>query len=144
MYKNEVNCYNKSIKNVVGDEVKMKLKLKVFFTNVSRIIRSFLFINMAWLLNTKAKAVEVMCYDVVRVEPIDDMTCYLTGPMEVEKSFIEKVLDSIVEDPEKVFFLLVPFILLTILFAVIMHKISERKKLEKKADESDNKQDENK
>lgn len=143
----------------------MKLKLKVFLTNVSRIIRSFIFVNMTWLLNTKAKAAEIMCYDTVQVEPpvknsivnetvtnevvnsaaitnnvtnkvIDTIMCYSISPEELDrqhgiKSLPEKIIDAIVEDPEKVFFLLVPFILLAIVFAVIMHKISERKKAKK-------------
>ena len=140
----------------------MKLKLKVFFTNVSRIIRSFLFINMAWLLNTKAKAAEIMCYDTVQMDPpanksvvneavknevanqVTDggtMLCYsiVTDPEAVlsKKSFLEKLID----DPENVFFILVPLVLIIVGIRFVVKK---RKKSNKNVKENTNKQDEKK
>ena len=104
------------------------LKFKIFLTNVSRVIRSFLFINVAWILGKvgKASAMEISCYDTV---PIDELqvTCYAAVPLE-EPTLIEKIVNFFESDLENVFIVFVPIV---IIIATIIIVVKKRKKAKK-------------
>lgn len=60
---------------------KLALKLKIIITNISRIIMSFLFINLNFSLNNKALGASIKNMDV---------TCYDTFPAEQSETFTFK------------------------------------------------------
>ena len=83
------------------------LKFKIAMTNISRIIMSFLFVNVGYLFRNSVLAVEPTCYDV--------------GP---------SASDSI--NLEKVFIIVVPIVLV---IAVVSYIIIKKKKSKKKKEE---------
>ena len=96
------------------------LKLKIIMTNISRVIMSFLFVNVGYLFRNSVLAVEPTCYDVgpsVRAE----VTCYAAGP---------SASNSI--NLEKVFIIVVPIVLV---IAVVSYIIIKKKKSKKKKEE---------
>ena len=90
-----------------------KTKLKIFFTNISRVITSILFINIKLPKFINA-------YEYVVSEPLGPISCYATGP---EPTAVEKTLN--------VFILLAPFALLGLLIAFVIYKIKNKNKKDK-------------
>lgn len=91
---------------------KFVLKLKIITTNISRIIMSFLFVNLGSLFQNSVQA---------SIEP----TCYIAGP-----SVDEKVVSTSV-NLEKVFIIAVPIVLVIALVSFIIIKRKKSKKKEK-------------
>lgn len=91
---------------------KLILKLKIIMTNISRIIMSFLFVNLGSLFQNKVQA---------SIEP----TCYIAGP-----SVDEKVVSNSI-NLQKVFIIAVPIVLVIALVSFIIIKRKKSKKKEK-------------
>lgn len=90
-----------------------KIKFKIFMTNISRIIMSFLFVNLNWFLNTK----------VLKVSAAEDAlvsTCYVAGPS--SKS------PTIGEQFSNIFIIVAPIIIILIIVLIIVHKHRKNKK----------------
>lgn len=94
---------------------KIRLKLKIIMTNLSRIIMSFLFVNLGSLFQNGVQA-------------STDPTCYWVGPT-VDK----KVSDF---SWDKVFIILVPIVIVITLisFIIIKRKKKKAKKKENKGE----------
>lgn len=90
---------------------KLILKSKIIMTNISRVIMSFLFVNLGSLFQNSVQA---------SVEP----TCYIAGP-----TLDEKVSSSF--SLEKVFIIAVPIVLVIALVSFIIIKRKKSKKKEK-------------
>lgn len=117
-----------------------KLKYKILFTNIRRIIMSFLFINVGMFFNNKVKGIditEITCYEAGYIE---DLTCY--GAPAPEISIWDKIVDFC---QENVFILLVPLVLIMITIIFARKKIKENKKIKEEAkkrmEEKNDKQD---
>lgn len=91
---------------------KLILKLKIIMTNISRIIMSFLFVNLGFLFQNNVQA---------SMEP----TCYIAGP-----SVDEKVVSNSI-NLQKVFIIAVPIVLVIALVSFIIIKKKKSKKKEK-------------
>lgn len=106
---------------------KVILKIKIFLTNIFRIIYSFLFINVGslFLKFTRANAVTLE-------EMQTEATCYFTGP--TEPTLEEKIVEQLQVDPSKVFILLVP-VVLVVLFVIYIRVKNKKDK------EDDNKEE---
>ncbi len=87
------------------------LKFKIAMTNISRVIMSFLFVNVGYLFRNTVLAV------TIRAEP----TCYAAGP---------SASNSI--NLEKVFIIVAPIVLV---IAVVSYIIIKKKKSKKKKEE---------
>lgn len=91
---------------------KLILKLKIIMTNISRIIMSFLFVNLGPLFQNNVQA---------SIEP----SCYIAGP-----SVDEKVVSNSI-NLQKVFIIAVPIVLVIALVSFIIIKKKKSKKKEK-------------
>ena len=91
---------------------KLILRLKIIITNISRIIMSFLFVNLGSLFQNNVQA---------SIEP----TCYIAGP-----SVDEKVVSNSI-NLEKVFIIAVPIVLVIAIVSFIIIKKKKSKKKEK-------------
>ena len=91
---------------------KLILKLKIIMTNISRIIMSFLFVNLGSLFQNNVQA---------SIEP----SCYVAGP-----SVDEKVVSNSI-NLQKVFIIAVPIVLVIALVSFIIIKKKKSKKKEK-------------
>ncbi len=92
---------------------KLALKLKIIMTNISRIIMSFLFVNLGALFQNNAQAsIEV--------------TCYMAGPS-VDKKIVSNSINL-----EKVFIIVVPIVLVIAIVSFII--IKKKKSKEEKKD----------
>lgn len=99
--------------------MKKMIKLRVFATNVFRIISSFLFVNMSFLFNNRALGNSVNPFNVY-----PENTCYARGPVSPAYMF------------RKVFILLVP-IAIVIAVIIIVYKKRKKSGKEKKDDKQD-------
>lgn len=91
---------------------KLILKFKITMTNISRIITSFLFVNLGYLFQNNVQA---------SIEP----TCYIAGP-----SADEKVVSNSI-NLQKVFIVAVPIVLVVAIVSFIIIKKKKSKKNEK-------------
>lgn len=91
---------------------KVILKFKIIMTNISRIIMSFLFVNLGYLFQNNVQA---------SIEP----TCYIAGP-----SSDEKVVSNSIK-LQKIFIIAVPVVLVILLVSFIIIKRKKSKKKEK-------------
>ncbi len=108
------------------------LKFKIAMTNISRIIMSFLFVNVGYLFQNSVQAtdnlVQTTCYSTapstsnsINTEFTPYITCYSAGP---------SASNSI--NLEKVFIIVVPIVLV---IAVVSYIIIKKKKSKKKKEE---------
>lgn len=120
--------------------MKERLKLKIAFTNIRRIIMSFLFINLAGFFQKNVKgAVDRNLINKIDMNSMV-VTCYLAGP--TEKVTPMSVLDKIINYcQENVFILLVPIALVILLILFIIKNIKRNKELQGKKEEKNDKQD---
>lgn len=95
------------------------LKLKIAMTNISRVIMSFLFVNVGYLFQNSVLAIKAS--DIV-AEP----TCYAAGPSAPGAINLKKV-----------FIIAVPIVLV---IAVVLFIIVKKKKSKKKKEEEVNKE----
>lgn len=95
---------------------KLILKLKIIMTNISRIIMSFLFVNLGVLFQNNVQA---------NVQVSMEPTCYVAGP-----SVDEKVVSNSI-NLQKVFIIVVPIVLVIALVSFIIIKKKKSKKKEK-------------
>lgn len=91
---------------------KLILKLKIIMTNISRIIMSFLFVNLGSVFQNSVHA---------SIDP----TCYIAGPTDGAK------VNSTSVSLEKVFIIAVPIVLVIALVSFIIIKRKKSKKKEK-------------
>ena len=91
---------------------KFILKFKITMTNISRIIMSFLFVNLGYLFQNNVQA---------SIEP----TCYIAGP-----STDEKVVSNSI-NLQKVFIIAVPIVLVIAIVSFIIIKKKKSKTKEK-------------
>lgn len=91
---------------------KQSLKLRIIMTNISRIIMSFLFVNLVALFQNNVQA---------SMEP----TCYIAGP-----SVDGKVVSNSI-NLQKVFIVAVPIVLVVAIVSFIIIKKKKSKKNEK-------------
>ena len=100
------------------------LKFKIIMTNISRIIMSFLFVNVGYLFQNSVLAV------VIRPEDIEP-SCYLAGPSS------EPELSSYIS-LEKVFIIAVPIVLVIAVVSFIIIKKKKSKKNKKEEEKKEN------
>lgn len=95
---------------------KLNLELKIIMTNISRVIMSFLFVNLGALFQNNVQAIQP--------------SCYMTGP-----SVDEKVVSNSI-NLQKVFIIVVPIVLLIALISAVIIKrnISKKEKKDVKKD----------
>lgn len=93
---------------------KIFLKIRIIMTNISRIIMSFLFINLSSLFQNNAQATNVN-------EPII-ITCYVAGPTNTKEALVDSM------DLEKVFIIAVPVVIVIALVSLIIIKKKKSKK----------------
>ena len=97
------------------------LKLKIAMTNISRIIMSFLFVNLGYLFRNTVLAIKASDTTV-----INEPTCYSTAPYATAPSASNSI------NLEKVFIIVVPIVLV---IAVVSYIIIKKKKSKKKKEE---------
>ena len=97
------------------------LKFKIAMTNISRVIMSFLFVNVGYLFQNSVQAVNNQYRTPTPTEligeEIPDLSCYIAGPPRFEL---------------KVFIIAVPIVLAIalVLFIIVKKKKSKKKKEE--------------
>lgn len=112
---------------------KIILKFKILITNISRIIMSFLFVNLRFSFDNKVFGFNVINLDKV----MQDATCYFVGP--VSDKTAEIVQDSNVDltcyvagpasdRPAKIICCIIILVPVVIALATIIHVIKKKKK----------------
>lgn len=100
---------------------KIILNMKIFLTNIARVIYSFLFINVGMIF-TKLFKVEALSLSDMETE----VTCYFAGPP--EPTLTEKISEFIGIDFSNIFFLLVPIALVIFIFVYLYMKRKDKEK----------------
>lgn len=98
---------------------KIFLKIRIIMTNISRIIMSFLFINLSSLFQNNAKATNTNVNEPIII------TCYDAGPQNTKESLVDSM------NLEKVFIIAVPVVIVIALISLIIIKKKKSKKEKK-------------
>jgi glucan phosphoethanolaminetransferase (alkaline phosphatase superfamily) len=112
---------------------KFLLKVRILLTNISRVIMSFLFINLnfSFLNKVFAETNEENLLEVFQLSKFsNDVTCY-----SVATPLSSKIGNALLSS-KKVFFLIVPIAIVIEIIIVIVE--NKRKKLKKKKKENEN------
>lgn len=106
---------------------KIFLKIRIIMTNISRIIMSFLFINLSSLFQNNAQATNTNVNEPIII------TCYVAGPQNTKENFVDprklELIDSM--NLEKVFIIAVPVVIVIALISLIIIKKKKSKKEKK-------------
>ncbi len=105
------------------------VKLKVVLTNISRIITSFLFINLGSLIHSK-----YVNAASARMEP----SCYLVGPTDSHYNNSVSEAGKQIIGTDNVFIILVPIAIIVIIVGIVIYKCKKNKKKEKAKEEINN------
>lgn len=98
---------------------KIFLKIRIIMTNISRIIMSFLFINLSSLFQNNAQATNTNVNEPIII------TCYYTGPQSTKETLVDSM------NLEKVFIIAVPVVIVIVLVSLIIIKKKKSKKEKK-------------
>lgn len=98
---------------------KIFFKIRIIMTNISRIIMSFLFINLSSLFQNNAQATNTNVNEPIII------TCYDAGPPNTKEALVDSM------NLEKVFIIAVPVVIVIALISLIIIKKKKSKKEKK-------------
>mgnify|MGYP003371481051 CR=1 FL=1 len=128
---NKEKCYNCYRKQKEGGIVMKNLKFKIAMTNISRVIISFLFVNLSSLFQNSVQALDANSDVHIPQGPVEPMCYYAAYNAPQEVTF------------EKVFIIAVPIVLVIagVSFLIIKRKKAKKNKVETKKEKKHVKKD---